>query len=140
MGLTWLSPPKTWSVVDYAEAIYHEFIHNSLFLDDMVNSVFPDPKACAEDEALVTSTILKRKRPLDRAYHSACVAVGIMHFYYMLRDFKKLKSFYKPLCKTIEELNNKKQYLGERGIETLKGLNNFIDKQDYKSISQFLKF
>lgn len=140
IGLTWLSPPKKWTVIDYAEALYHEFVHNSLFLDDMVNSVFPDPTACAQEEALVTSTILKRKRPLDRAYHSACVAVALMHFYYMLRDFKKMESFYEPLRKTVFELNEKEEYLGERGLETLKGLNDFIKSQNYEEITSELRF
>ncbi|MBN8203868.1 hypothetical protein [Bacillus sp. NTK034] len=28
LGLIWLNPPKRWTVIDYAEALYHEFIHN----------------------------------------------------------------------------------------------------------------
>ena len=43
VGMIWLNPPSYWNIVDYAEAIYHEFIHNSLFLDDMVNCIFPNP-------------------------------------------------------------------------------------------------
>ena len=67
-------------MIDYAEAQYHEFIHNSLFLDDLVNSIFPDTKVITTEDALVTSTIPKIKRPLDRSFHSAGVAIGLMHF------------------------------------------------------------
>ena len=44
----------------------------------MVNSIFPDDNACDQEEALVTSTILKRKRPLDRSFHAAGVSLQII--------------------------------------------------------------
>ena len=27
LGLIWINPQQDWSIIDYAEAIYHEFIH-----------------------------------------------------------------------------------------------------------------
>ncbi|WP_182725459.1 aKG-HExxH-type peptide beta-hydroxylase, partial [Staphylococcus pasteuri] len=102
LGMIWLNPQKNWSVIDCAEAIYHEFIHQSIFLDDMINSIFPDANACAEDDALVTSTILKRKRPLDRSYHAAGVSLGVMHLYYMLHDKKGSYQHFDDFKTTIE--------------------------------------
>src|SRR5699024_3144858 len=61
LGFIWLNIQPQWSVIDIAENIYHEFIHNALFIDDMVNCLFPDPLACAEPDGLVTSTILESK-------------------------------------------------------------------------------
>ncbi|MFX3625478.1 MAG: HEXXH motif-containing putative peptide modification protein [Ectobacillus sp.] len=140
IGAIWFNPLAKWSVVDYAEALYHEFIHNSLFLDDMVNSIFPDTKIITTEEALVTSTILKIKRPLDRSFHSAGVAIGLMHFYHMLSDYKKILSFKEPLRITITEMNDKQKYLGEQGKEILREMNNFINNMDFDSISESLKF
>ncbi|MED4046215.1 HEXXH motif-containing putative peptide modification protein [Priestia aryabhattai] len=138
LGMIWISPQEKWSIIDYAENLYHEFIHNSLFLDDMVNCIFPDPQACANEEALTISTILKSRRPLDKSYHAANVAIGIMHFYYLLSDNKKSKMYKEDLEKTIIEINQRTQYLGERGIETLKEMNNFIEFYDFESISSSL--
>ncbi|OWT48474.1 hypothetical protein CER22_25625 [Bacillus sp. K2I17] len=134
----WLNPSKKWSVIDYADAIYHEFIHNSLFFDDMINCIFPDPNACEDEEAHVISAIRKQRRPLDRSYHAACVAIGLMHYYYLLSDDKKSMSFLPHLRQTILEMNTKTSYLGPRGIETLEAMNNFITYQDLDSITESL--
>lgn len=139
LGLIWLNPHENWTIIDYADALYHEFTHTSIFIDDMVNRMFIDAKACKEPDAFVTSAILKIKRPLDSAYHAAGVAVALMHFYYMIGDKEKALSFLDPLRKTINELITKKDYLGERGIDTLNGMSYFIESLDYESIQSSLR-
>lgn len=138
IGLIWFSPPSNWSIVDYAEALYHEFIHNSIFLEDMINGVLPKQEICETEEALTTSAILKRKRPLDRAYHSAGVSIGLMHFYHMMNDNKKANSFLDSLKVTLSELETKKYLLRERGIQNLDGMIKFVEVLDYDSISTAL--
>lgn len=138
LGLIWLNPHKNWTIIDYADALYHEFTHTSIFIDDMVNCMFLDAKACKNEDAFVTSAILKIKRPLDSAYHAAGVAVALMHFYYMIGDKEKANSFLKPLKRTIYELTNKKEYLGKRGIESLNEMSHFVDNLDYESIHSTL--
>ncbi len=138
IGLIWFSPPSNWSIVDYAEALYHEFIHNSIFLEDMINGVLPKQEVCETEEALTTSAILKRKRPLDRAYHSAGVSIGLMHFYHMMNDNKKADSFLDSLKVTLSELETKKYLLRNRGVQNLDGMLNFVEVLDYNSISKAL--
>ncbi|HBO6125208.1 hypothetical protein SA9_01975 [Staphylococcus warneri] len=137
--MIWLNPQNDWNIIDCAEAIYHEFIHQSIFLDDMVNSIFPDANACDQEEALVTSTILKRKRPLDRSFHAAGVSLGVMHLYYLLHDKEKSYQHYDDFKQTIEELNDKTQFLDDHGIYTLQEFNKYIVKPDYEVITKLLK-
>ncbi|KPC70343.1 hypothetical protein ADL26_17745 [Thermoactinomyces vulgaris] len=118
--------------------MYHEFIHNSLFLDDMVNTIFPDTEVLGTEDALVTSSILKWKRPLDRSFHSAAVAIALSHFYTMLGDTKKAQSYLPSVEQTVEELNSKTKYLGEQGVLTLNQMNHFLKARDYESLSKFL--
>lgn len=139
LGMIWLNPQNDWNVIDCAEAIYHEFIHQSIFLDDMVNSIFPNSNACAQDDALVTSTILKRKRPLDRSFHAAGVSLGIMHLYYLLHDKEKSYQHYDDFKQTIKELNDKTQFLDDHGIYTLQEFNKYILNPDYNVITEILK-
>lgn len=138
LGLIWLNPQEDWSIIDYAEAIYHEFIHQSIFLDDMINSMFPDSDACATEDALVTSTILKIKRPLDRSYHAAGVSIGVMHLYYMFNDKVKSVQHMDDLRTTIEEINSRTQFLGEQGLLTLKELNKFLEDPDFETVTKIL--
>ncbi|MDT0656344.1 aKG-HExxH-type peptide beta-hydroxylase [Staphylococcus chromogenes] len=139
LGMIWLNPQNDWNVIDCAEAIYHEFIHQSIFLDDMVNSIFPNSNACAQDDALVTSTILKRKRPLDKSFHAAGVSLGIMHLYYLLHDKEKSYQHYDDFKQTIKELNDKTQFLDDYGIYTLQEFNKYILNPDYNVITEILK-
>lgn len=139
LGLIWLNPHEDWTIIDYAEALYHEFTHTSIFIDDMVNKMFINVHDCKKEEAYVTSAILKIKRPLDSAYHAAGVAVALMHFYFMIGDKNKALSFKKPLSITINELLEKDEYLGVRGVESLQGMSYFISSLDYKTIQSSLK-
>lgn len=139
LGLIWINPQQNWTIIDYAEAIYHEFIHQSIFLDDMVNCMFPDPNACAAEDALVTSTILKRKRPLDRSFHAAGVSLGVMHLYYLLNDKEKSIQYLNDLKITLDEISTKTKFLGERGIETLELMKKFINKPNFDDITYSLK-
>ncbi|KHF30550.1 hypothetical protein LR68_00921 [Anoxybacillus sp. BCO1] len=135
MGLVWLNPQPNWSIIEYAEAIYHEFIHQSIFLDDMINCMFPNANDCAEESALVTSTILRMKRPLDRAYHAAGVAIGIMHLYHLFNDYKNSMKYMDDLRKTVGEIEERTKFLGEQGLKTLKIMRSFIDNPNFDDIS-----
>lgn len=148
ISLIWISPKLNWTYVDYAETLVHEFVHNSLFLDDMINNVFPKPDQLSSVDAMVTSAILKRKRHFDKSFHSACVAIGLMYFYHLLDDFNKLALLYNPLILTVQELVDKDKYrqsiglpiLSLYGREILHSMNRFIQAPNlyYENISYLL--
>lgn len=77
IGLIWLNPTEEWTVVDYAENIVHEFIHTSIFLEDLVHGVFTKSHNYTPPESLVTSAILKYPRGFNIAFHSFYVAAGL---------------------------------------------------------------
>jgi len=139
LGFIWLNPQPQWSILDFAENLYHEFIHNSLFLDDMVNCIFPDPLACAEEDGLVISTILKVNRPLDKSYHAANVSIGIMHFYYLLGKIPEDRNYFTDLTNTLNGINEKTHLLGEQGLRNLEEMNNFLKIKDFDSITLSLR-
>ncbi|WP_233550723.1 MULTISPECIES: aKG-HExxH-type peptide beta-hydroxylase [Exiguobacterium] len=138
LGLIWLNPQEEWTIIDYAEAIYHEFIHQSIFLDDMINCMFPNANDCAKEEALVTSTILKMRRPLDRSYHAAGVSIGIMHLYHLFNDKSKSVQFIDDLKVTLSEISTKTEFLGEQGIIALEQMNSFAKNVNYDLITESL--
>lgn len=138
LGMIWLNPLKKWTVVDIGEQIYHEFIHNAFFLDDMIHRIFPDPNLCTLPDAQVISAIRQEKRPLDRSYHATCVAIGLMHYYHTLKDEKKALQFLGPVKETLSELKTKQQYIGERGIIILEEMIKFSETLDYNSIDESL--
>ena len=80
IGFLWLNPTPEWTVLDYAENIVHEYIHNMIFLDDMVMKVFTTPHWYAPEDGLVISAIKKYPRGVNISYHSVLVAVGLIIF------------------------------------------------------------
>ena len=82
LGFVWLSPPKFWTEVDFAESILHESVHQGLYLCEMVkgmfNLTFPEMQA---EETWAISAVRKTKRPYSLAFHSACVSISIIEFY-----------------------------------------------------------
>jgi hypothetical protein len=143
ISMVWLSPRQDWTHVTYAENMVHEFIHHSLFLDDMIRNVFPEPSKVFSEEAMAISSILKKKRHFDKAFHAAHVSIGLMWFYNSLGDTEKANSYYLPLKKTVEELidrdlyfQNKEDYiLSAYGRELLSDMSTFVREPYYEQIS-----
>lgn len=129
MGAIWLALPVSRSVVDFAEIIVHEYVHQCLFLEDMVHSLFLDGESrMGLDDGLVTTAILKIPRGYDKAFHSAFVAVVLAEFYRRLGDAAKVKGFLDPLAVTIPELRAKDGFLTDHGRDVLGDLVDFVMK------------
>ena len=80
LGVIWEDPRayKEFSVPHYAEQIVHEFIHNTLFLVDMVKELFVDHRKFLK--AKVWSPIRHQLRSYDRTFHACYVSTGNQTF------------------------------------------------------------
>jgi hypothetical protein len=114
-GLIWINPLPWWTIVDYAENIVHEYIHNSIYLSDAVASVFADPSSFERPEAQVTSAILKIPRPYDKAFHSAVVAYGLRAFLLDADQHERAETVASGLATTVSELGLRAGQLTEVG-------------------------
>jgi hypothetical protein len=110
-GLIWINPRLNWTVVEYAEAIVHEYIHNSIFLCDAVRNVFAYPINFSNPEALVVSAILKIPRPYDKAYHSAIVAKCLGDFLSRAHQSQKAAFVMAGMGQTLPGLLGKQEQM-----------------------------
>jgi hypothetical protein len=146
IGLIWLSPADYWTIEYYAEMIVHEFVHNSVFLDDMVNGIMPNPELVTRPEAHAISVLRKTKRPYDKAFHSACVATALMYFYHRLGNDAQAQSYIADIRRTASDLREVEQSCSSLGIELLndngrnivESLASFAEQPDYDSIHNSL--
>ena len=82
LGTIWINPMAGWKAADYAEMILHEGVHQSLFLDEKVNTLFTRwPREMEKEDCLVLSPSVARPRPYDLAYHSTVVVTALHDFY-----------------------------------------------------------
>ena len=120
LGFAWFSPTAAWTPVDYAEHLLHESVHQAMFLDDMVNSLFSVlPGELASDAARVTSSIRCVPRPYDFSFHAATVSVALIQFFEHVGRRERSKALCAPLLGTLVELADRRQLLSVRGGQIL---------------------
>ena len=119
IGLIWLSPRPEWTAIHFAEMLVHEFIHNSVFLEDMVRGIMPTPSLLEHQDALTVSAIRRTRRPYDKAFHSACVAAGIMYYYASIGRTADAKTRFDALRRTVDDLHDRDRALRAQGQDLL---------------------
>jgi hypothetical protein len=131
IGVIWMAPEEHWDVNEYAETLLHEYIHQSLFLDEMVNSLFAEnvPRM-AEEDALVTSTILKRRRGYDKSFHSAFVAFGLLQMREAQGRLEDAEEYAEGIWVTTDELAGRLQFLTPHGQALLDEFSAALDANE----------
>lgn len=123
IGLLWLNPTPTWTVIDYAENIVHEFIHNTIFLADLVWKIFITPHWYTPQDGLVTSAIKKYPRGVNISYHSVFVAVGLIIFMNKAHQHLRAEELTSGIQETLAGLTAKSErFLSPYACEALKGI------------------
>lgn len=139
VGLIWLNPSEEWSPQKTGEYIVHEWIHNMLFLADMVSPLFAvDYVGLSRESSYVTSAILKRKRPFDRCYHSAAVAAGLAFYRTISGKANKADSLINPAIRTVRELQGKSELMTRSGADLIQDVGQFLETRDCDRIVALL--
>lgn len=135
-SIIWLSPHPMWTSVDYIECIIHETIHLALFNGDMIYGIYKNPRGLQLiEDAKVVSAIRRVKRPIDKSYHSACVAVGIAYFHHLLGRDALVKDMMRNLRVCVEDINKKTKYLGAYGNAILATLTEFVSSRSFERVN-----
>ncbi len=123
VGIIAWTPLPSWSVEEYAGHILHEHVHQLLFFFDMTHGIFDvHGDNLRRPEALVTSAVLRTRRPYDRAFHSAFVLHATRRFWsHIGRDDLHI-GIPENLAQTLDELLQKNGYLLPYGLRTLRDL------------------
>jgi hypothetical protein len=148
VGFIYLSPRPEWPTTYYSELLVHEFVHNSVFLEDMVHNIFPNHQLWTDEDAMVTSAIRKTRRGYDKSYHSACVAIGLMYFHHLLGNEEAAVQHLEPLRRSIDELIESDQrlrscgkvVLSDNGRTMLDDMQKFAETVDYGVVTEGVRW
>lgn len=77
-GVIWFAPRRDWTVQDGMEFLIHELTHTLIFIDERINGHYVSIDSIADPKNYATSSILEKKRPLDKVVHSFIVSVEIL--------------------------------------------------------------
>ncbi|MEV0107660.1 HEXXH motif-containing putative peptide modification protein [Nocardia sp. NPDC050799] len=137
-GLVALSPGPEWSVYDFAESVVHEATHLNLFVGDMVHGLYTKPVAeLAADRYRVLSAVkFGQLRPLDRAFHSAVVAVPLMWMQHQRGETELVDKFTGSLRDCCDGLNNKRDLFTPYGQLLVHQLAEFAFTLDWDYVEE----
>ncbi|WP_141437028.1 aKG-HExxH-type peptide beta-hydroxylase [Blastococcus aggregatus] len=126
IGCIWLSPRRSWDVPNLAAVILHEYVHNALFLEDMVRSIFSESvPRMAEADGLTQSAILKERRGYDKAFHSAAVALELYRYRHEL-PFTVPALSLDAVAETLLECRERDQFLTGNGKDVLANMEDLL--------------
>jgi hypothetical protein len=121
LGVVWLNPPPTWSVLDYAEHLVHEACHQDILLDEMVSGLFRESRRDMRSDARanVESAIRRVPRTFPHAFHAAGVGVHLVWLFQKLARPARARALLPGLERALAELEGKREYLTPVGQERL---------------------
>lgn len=140
-GLIGVSPAPTWDAFELAKCLVHEATHLSTFLCDMIFRLYVEPTAALDrEECLVLSAVrVGERRPLDKALHSALVAVPIMYLENALGKSDLQEEFLPSLQDCTNGLLDHMQFFTPYGQAVVEDLASFVRTLDYESVSYSLR-
>lgn len=115
----WLSPSPDWEIFDYAECIYHEIVHLNLFLIDIIYGLYRDRSVLHDSTYYSKSVIKKVKRPIDKSFHSICVADSLVTFLESYGKHEESQYMKNELLDTLKEFLYMKNALSDVGREII---------------------
>jgi hypothetical protein len=132
-GLVCISPGEKWSMIDFAESIMHEATHLNLFVADMVHSLYRlGTSTLAEDQYRVLSAVkVGELRPLDKAFHSAVVAIPLMYMQHLRGATTLIDQFTLSLLECSTGLLGKREAFTEYGWLLVNELHQFALATDF---------
>jgi len=138
LGVIWIAPGQHWAVETYVESILHEFMHINLLLGEAVYGLYKNTEKLDEPEALVMSAVKLVPRPLDRAFHAACVATVLSYFYHLLDQKKSIKKFLEPLPESVSGLVEKQDYFSGYGQAIIQQMSSFITVSNFDYLKKVI--
>jgi hypothetical protein len=138
LGVIWIAPGKHWAVETYIESILHEFMHVNLFLGEAVYGLYKNKENLDEPEALVMSAVKRIPRPLDRAFHAACVTTVLVYFYHLLDQKNSVETFLEPLTESVYGLVERQNYFTAYGQAIIQQMNSFITVPNFDYLKKVI--
>jgi len=120
IGWIWLSPQADWTTEKYSENLIHEYTHNVLFLEEMVNTLFSvSASVMAEPKNCVVSAIRRVPRYFDQSYHAAAVAIVLAEFAIHEHRLKDAKRLVHGLLASLDAMKDKRTLMSDHGYTLL---------------------
>ncbi len=140
-GLLCVSPGPDWSKSDVAETLLHEAAHLNAFICEMLHPFYRKSLAkLAEPSNRVVSAVrIGELRPLDKALHSALVAVPLMYLQHLIGATTLIDLFSESIKECADGLRQKRECFTPYGWAVVNELAEFADSIDFALVASGLR-
>jgi hypothetical protein len=120
IGTAFINPQRGWTVLDMAEQLLHESIHEAQYLDQMVHDWYTRPFHELIDSGIVaTSPIRRVARPIPFVLQAATVGVAIMDLLSWSGSAAAASDMCGHLAQSLASVKQHEDLLSERGRQVL---------------------
>lgn len=115
LGIVMAGPRPEWPRLEIAELLWHEAVHQALFLQELVDPLFAvEGAALTRAGAQVTNPVLGAERPFDLAFHGAAVAVAVADLHVRARSRRAFEVL-PEIRLALDEMTARQELLTARG-------------------------
>jgi HEXXH motif-containing protein len=122
LGTVFVNPGAGWRVLNYAEALLHEGIHNAQYLDQRLTPWCTSPGHGLLDTDAIVSPTRPIPRPLPFLLQAACVGVAIVDLRWWAGQRQAAVQLCEGLVEALRDLQMREVQLSLRGREVLHDL------------------
>lgn len=123
LGLVIAGPEADWSRLEIAELLWHEAVHQALFLEDLVEPLFSvEEGELVSPEAYVRNPLLGMNRPFDLAFHGVAVSIAILDLHLRAGSCRRAIEMLPSVAPSLAELTARRHLLTKHGAEILDDL------------------
>lgn len=139
-GLIGVSPDPAWTALELAECLIHEATHLNTFLCDMLHGIYLEPASSLDREECLALSAVKvgDRRPLDKALHSALVAVPVMYLEHLVGRSTVERKFGSSLRDCTRDLLERLRFFAPYGQAVVHDLAEFVDTLSYEGVANSL--
>ena len=116
LGVVLAGPRADWSRLEVAELLWHEAVHQALFLTDLIEPLFTVAESAPELlQEKIRNPLLGVDRPFDLAFHGVAVSVALLDLHLRAESYYRALEIFHTVEPSLDELLSRRYLLTERG-------------------------
>lgn len=116
LGVVIAGPKANWSSLEVAELLWHEAVHQALFLSDLIEPLFAVAERAPELlQTQIRNPLLGMDRPFDLAFHGVAVSVALLDLHLRAESYHRVLEILHSVEPSLDELLGCRYLLTERG-------------------------
>jgi hypothetical protein len=135
LGVVSFLPHDEWHEWDYAERLVHETIHLNLYLGEAIHELFLRAQPEFATARALSAIREGELRPIDGAFHAACVSFVLAYFWHRAGVGDKSASYARRCQDAVRSLGEQRHLLSPYGNAIWSQLQRHVNDMDLSALA-----